>query len=132
MNWSDIPSRHPRTLHVANLESSDYDPSADREATIDPDKADVISSLMWDTQVGEGAQHFPVLDLDIPAYLLPSSTEGHSHLYLDVQLDDARFWALCDALAEAGILEPGYVSACKARGYTSVRLPWVKKAEVSA
>ena len=66
MNWSDIPSQHPRTLHVANLESSDYDPSADREATIDPDKADVISSLMWDTQVGDGAQHFPVLDLDIP------------------------------------------------------------------
>ena len=48
MNWSDIPSRHPRTLHVANLDSSDY------------------------------------------------------------------------------------VSACKARGYTSVRLLWVKKAEVSA
>ena len=72
MNWSDIPSQLPRTLHVANLDrlAGDYNPDADRAVTTNVDEANVISS--------------------------------------------------------------GYVAACKARGYTSVRLPWVKKAEVSA
>lgn len=132
MNWSDIPSQIPRTLHVANLDSDEYNAASDQKATIDPDEADLISSLMWGTQAGASALHFPVLDIDIPAYLVPSSTEGNSHLYLDVRLSDDQMWKLCDLLAEVGILQPGYVSACKARGYTSVRLPWVKKAEVSA
>ncbi len=131
MNWSDIPSQIPRTLHVANLDrlGGDYNPDADRAVTTDLDEANVISSIGTDVIFG---YHYPVLDLDIPAHLVPSSTPGNSHLYIDVALTADQMWTLCDALAEVGILQPGYVSACKARGYTSVRLPWVKKAEVSA
>lgn len=132
MNWSDLPSQRPRTLHVANLGTDGYDPSGDRRATTALDEANVISSLMLDTQSGESALHFPVFDIDIPAFLVPSSTEGNTHLYLDVQIADEQYWRLCEVLVECGILQPGYVSACKARGYTSVRLPWVKKSEVSA
>ena len=129
MNWSDLPSQEPRTLHVAELEPnrSDYNPAADRATTTDIAVANVISSIATD---GTGL-HYPVLDLDIPAHLVPSSTPGNTHLYIDLPLTPESLWAICDALAEAGVLQPGYVAACKARGYTSVRLPWVKKAEVT-
>ena len=126
-----LPSDMPRTLHVANLATTDYDPSGrDRPAIDDPSEANVISSIRRGG--GNPTTHYPVLDLDIPAYLVPSSTPGHSHLYLDVELLDADYWALCDVLATYGILEPGYVSACKERGYTSVRLPWVRKEEAES
>jgi hypothetical protein len=71
--------------------------------------------------------HRPVLDIDFPAALIPSSTPGHFHLYLDKQLTTTQYMKLLDALAESGIIERGYASVSEARGYTSARLPWVKK-----
>ena len=113
------PSPAPRTTHAARLgEGYQGKPTP---APIED--ANIISSNASD---GSG-KHYPVLDLDFPVTLVPSSTPGHFHLYLDRPVDEGSYWKLCDALAEAGLLEPGYVSACKERGYTSVRLPWVKK-----
>ena len=71
--------------------------------------------------------HRPVLDLDFPAVVVPSSTAGHGHLYLDKVLTWSQYVKLLEVLAEVGILEPGYVSASIAREFTSVRLPWVRK-----
>lgn len=125
-----LPSTAPRTLHIANLAGDDYQHGGqDRPVTDDLDAANVVSSISSDSDSELGPVfHYPVLDIDIPAALVPSSTPGHFHLYLDHGMPDADYWELCDALAKAGILQPGYVSACKSRGYTSVRLPWVKKA----
>lgn len=71
--------------------------------------------------------HAPVLDLDFPAYLVPSSTPGHSHLYLERPMSEDQYFALLTALGEAGILEKGYVNACIARGFSVVRTPWTTK-----
>lgn len=71
--------------------------------------------------------HMPVLDLDVPATLLPSSTPGHSHLFLDRRIFWDDYVNLLDALAACGLVEAGYVRVSKARGYTAVRLPWVRK-----
>lgn len=71
--------------------------------------------------------HRPVLDLDFPAHVVPSSTPGHGHLYLDKVLKWSDYVKVLEVLGEVGILEPGYVSASIAREFTSVRLPWVKK-----
>lgn len=73
------------------------------------------------------AVHKPVLDIDVPVMLIPSSTEGHSHLYIDKSVSWDAYCKLLDALVECGIVERGYVQAAKNRGFTSVRLPWVKK-----
>ena len=126
-----LPSSAPRTLHVANLAGNDYEEGGqDRAITDDPEAANVISSIRRGDKPGTSwARHLPVLDIDIPAILVPSSTPGHSHLYLDVEMPESTFWKLCDALAEVGVLQHGYVIACKSRGYTSVRLPWIKKSE---
>lgn len=133
MSAHQLPSTAPRTLHIANLAGDDYQQGGeDRPATDDLDAANVVSSIAsWGKPGQPWSRHYPVLDLDIPAHLVPSSTPGHSHLYLDVEIDDEGYWTLCDALANAGILQPGYVSACKSRGYTSVRLPWIRKEAAS-
>jgi hypothetical protein len=72
-------------------------------------------------------RHRVVLDLDMPAQLVESTTPGHFHLYIDKELTWAAYLALLFALQKAGIIERGYLRASRARGYTAVRLPWVRK-----
>lgn len=95
---------------------------AERVLTTDTDQANVITSRVDGTDL-----HKPVLDLDLPATLLPSSTPGHFHLLIDKAMTWEAYEALLHALADAGLVEPGYVSASQSRGYTAVRLPWVRK-----
>lgn len=86
-----------------------------------PDDAEVVSSEIY------GGLHCPVLDIDIPAFLIPSSTPGHSHLYIDHPMKWRKYKRLLRALARAGIVEKGYVKASIYRKHTAVRVPWVKK-----
>lgn len=73
--------------------------------------------------------HRPVLDLDFEAELIPSSTPGHYHLYLDKQIPKQTYFNLLRALADAGIIERGFADCAIERGATSVRLPWIKKGD---
>jgi hypothetical protein len=91
-----------------------------------PADADLVISLLPD------GRHAPVLDLDLPHRLVPSTTEGHSHLYLDVPMSWRQYKRLLKALAKAGVLEQGYVEASLYRRHTAVRMPWVKKAAPQA
>lgn len=87
--------------------------------------AHLITSMPED---GDHSYMLPVIDLDVPCRLIPSSTEGHFHLYIDQQVPAVAFWNMLDAMADAGLVEPGYVSASREREFTAVRLPWIKKA----
>lgn len=88
-----------------------------------PEKAVLVTSAL-----DEGMKyHAPVIDLDLPCMLVPSTTPGHYHLYIDQIIPQEKFWKLLDALVEADLVEPGYASASKARGYSAVRAPHVKK-----
>lgn len=71
--------------------------------------------------------HAPVLDLDFPCRLVPSTTDGHYHLYLDKPMSWEDYTALLQILMVVGILEEGYVSAALKRKSTFVRAPWEKK-----
>lgn len=86
--------------------------------------ANLVSSLRRDTFI---ERHAVILDLDVPAYLVPSSTEGHSHLYIDVKCSREDYFNLLHALADCGVIEEGYARASEAKGATFLRLPWVKK-----
>ncbi len=105
-----------------------YDAQTGRYATQDLDEAQVITSRV--DVVGE-ATHKLIIDLDLPAQLIPSSTPGHFHLYVDKEIPDAAWQTLMYALAAAGLIEPGYMRASIARGFTAVRLPWVKKPDAT-
>lgn len=71
--------------------------------------------------------HLPVIDIDFPAKLVPSTTPGHFHLYLDRPVEWDKYLAVLNAMADAGLVEPGYASCSKARGASFVRKPGVKK-----
>lgn len=109
-----------------------YEGPSGRYDTEDLAEAQVTTSLVaatWDPACPAAPMHRPVLDLDFPAQLIPSSTPGHFHLYLDREVEHEKYMRLLDALADCGLLEDGYRNASQDRGYTAVRLPWVKKPE---
>jgi hypothetical protein len=89
-----------------------------------PVDANVVSSNYLNP---EGDTHRPVLDIDFPAKLIPSSTPGHFHLYLDRSMPWADYEKFLRVCGEVGILEPGYVSVSVERKHTAVRVPWLKK-----
>ena len=110
-----------------------YDAGDIRErADVDHDEANAVSSRIRNDDYDfslEPDRHVIALDLDIPAYLIPSSTEGHSHLYIDVP-DGVRhddYMELITLLGRIGVLEDGYVAVSLKRGFTDLRLPWVAK-----
>lgn len=117
----------------------DYEPGIDREEA-DLEKSNVVSSIIKPepnfspiSSDGRGghARHVVAIDLDIPAHLVPSSTPGHSHLYIEVKggIPHHRYMALLSALADAGVIERGYADVSIARGHSDLRLPWVRKGQ---
>lgn len=72
-------------------------------------------------------KHKPVLDLDIAHYYGESTTPGHAHLILNVELDWKDYVELLRVLEKCKILEPGYVAVAISRGESWMRTPWVKK-----
>ena len=73
--------------------------------------------------------HRPVLDIDFPAALVPSTTPGHFHLYLDRALSWDDYEKLLRVLAEVGIIEQGYANVSIERRHTAVRVPWIRKGQ---
>lgn len=92
-----------------------------------------IAEANVSTSIREDAEdrHALLLDLDVPAWLVPSSTEGHSHLYVDVSIPTSTYFRLLDALADAEVIQRGFANSSKHRGGTALRLPWVKKPTLS-
>ena len=123
-------SRFPHKLFKIKRWGSGYGSKAtpdEREEVSSMADADIITS-----QIENSKMHTIMLDLDVPAKLIRSTTAGHSHLYIDVPVCWPRYKLLLEALALAGVLEPAYVEHSKTKGFTALRLPWVKKEERSS
>lgn len=100
----------------------EYDDST-REMTDDIEEAEIVTSMCQD----EDAKHIVALDIDFPVYVVPSTTPGHNHLYIEKKLTKIQLTTLLQTLAEVGIIEEGYRDSSIKRGYTCLRLPWIKK-----
>lgn len=74
-----------------------------------------------------GALHKPCIDIDHPARLLPSSTEGHFHLYFDKAVTWENYVKLLQTLVDCGLLSQFNFDRSIRRGMTHVRCPWIKK-----
>lgn len=112
-------------------DNEEYEPGIDRESSFlegEP-QANVISSELRSTWLKN--RHHIAVDIDREAWLVPSSTERHSHLYVNmgagIPWDDYVAWL--EASAKIGLLEKGYVQVSVKRGHTDLRLPWVSKAD---
>lgn len=121
--YGGIPGTVCRALRTGVDFTTDYSNGGDRtgKPTNSAEHADLVTSL------GPEGAHYPVLDIDYPATLVPSTTPGHFHLYLDQAVPWWKYKIVLRALAFAGLIEPGYDRASRRRGFTAVRPPHVKK-----
>lgn len=111
-------------FHVATLN----DPAAATEVRVPASlrEANLVSSARTD------GLHAPTLDIDSSAHLVPSSTPGHFHLYLDRPVTWRDYRRVLRALHRAGYIDDGVYWRSLDRGATFLRLPWVKKTDQEA
>lgn len=94
---------------------------------------------------GEPKWHLPCFDVDVPfdtaslhlvnnefgAFIapnwIPSTTEGHHHVYIDHPYEFTDYCNRLQRLVDLGIVEEGYLRSTERRGSTMVRLPHVRK-----
>jgi hypothetical protein len=84
-------------------------------------KANLVSSKT------EDGQHMPIIDLDFPHQYVPSTQEGHGHLYLNVPISRWRWHALMWGLFLGNQIELGYFVWSLRRGGNFVRTETTKK-----
>lgn len=132
-SWVDFKAdyRENRETEVSRMENANAISSMMRAFKRRPYKPGELTS--WGAEPEPGDEKFvrvhkPVLDLDIDAALIPSSTEGHWHLMLDVEMETEAYFELLRALAKAGVIEENYADVCINRhNATWIRTPWTKK-----
>ena len=93
------------------------------------DEANIVTSKWYESRVGNVSMHKLFLDLDIEHLYVPSSTPGHGHLMINVDLDEKDLKELVALLVKLNVLSPGSLGQLVTRGANSLRLPWIKKAE---
>lgn len=87
----------------------------------EPEKANLVGSRIHNNI------HLPVFDIDYEARLIPSTTEGHYHLYLDQPCTWRQYRRVLKAMAKAGIVQPGFAKMSIRRKQAFLRPPGVKK-----
>lgn len=101
-----------------------YDMGADRW----PDPAGNLVS----SHIVGSKKHAPVLDIDVPVRLVPSTSPGHTHLYVDIPMPRWRMMFMLFGLYCAGVLEMGNFWWSFRRGATFVRTQDVQKTEAES
>jgi len=132
--WDRIPKSFygNKTVRADIKGTSATDPGSDSWEAREIDSANMITSLIEDGGWTPSDYHKPLLDIDYGAELVPSSTPGHYHLYLDTAVPKDAYFRFLQAAMEAGIIQKGFYDGAVRRGATSVRLPWVKKHDLKA
>jgi hypothetical protein len=116
------------TYAVENLGKYDAVDAENGEPVEDRQPAPLAESNVISSRIGGTSRHRIMLDLDIPATLIPSSTPGHSHLYIETApIRWPDYHRLLEALAACGVIEHGYAGASIDREATMLRLPWIRK-----
>lgn len=93
-----------------------------------PEHANLVSSQVFYDEQKLTAYHTPIIDLDIPAQLIPSTTPGHSHLFIDKLLTDEQYDKLLRVLVEVGIVQKGILDLqWETDKMTCARLPGIIK-----
>jgi hypothetical protein len=120
-----------RRFFKADLEKETPDyRNPPREAVQEKD-GNLVGSLVRGKLGNASSIHMPVLDIDFPAELIPSSTPGHFHLYLNKEITWNSYYQLLSSLSDAGIIEEGYMRAAHHHGGTFVRKPGIYKENTS-
>jgi hypothetical protein len=102
------PALSTKTVRDLDTASSDYN---------------LITSFVQGAPVThpDATLHAPVLDLDIPCELIPSTQPGHWHLYINKPITWEKYRLLLNGLRSADLIEKGYYDSAVSRKYTAVR-----------
>lgn len=103
---------------VPHIDSHTYD-SAERVES--GEGANLIASECDD------GMHAPIFDLDYGAYLIPSSTPGNSHLYIEKKITWAQYENILKAFEAAGLIQEGWVRTARRDKRAYLRLPHIRK-----
>jgi hypothetical protein len=87
----------------------------------DEKRANCVGSLLVD------GRHAPAIDIDLPCRLVPSTTLGCFHLYIDHPTSWFRYRVMLWAMWKAGFVQKGYYKVSVKRKNTFLRMPGVKK-----
>ena len=90
-------------------------------AVPDEDDAELVSSE------GTDGLHYPVIDLDFECELVPSSTPGHYHLYINEGISWERYIRLLEGFLEAGLIQKGWFDEARKDKRTYVRRKGIYK-----
>lgn len=107
-----------RRFKVPHIDSHSYDGAIRAEAA---DGANLISSECDD------GMHAPMFDLDFGAYLIPSSTQGNNHLYIEKKITWAQYENILKAFEAAGLVQEGWVRSARRDKRAYLRLPNIRK-----
>ena len=118
-----VPSRFKHVFYNVELRSDRYGMDYEVRPECKAVDATVVSSELDE----ERGIHTPMLDIDIPARLIESSTPGHSHLYIDKEMTWRQYKRLLRALMKAGIIEENYYKESVRRKASHLRPPWIEK-----
>jgi hypothetical protein len=99
------------------------------DVDLEVDSPDSADAAVWSSLIAHGpdGMHSVMLDIDHRAAVIPTSTPGHHHLYIDVAVPWDKYLRLMEVMADCGLVEPGYVEASRQRGASYLRLPWISK-----
>jgi hypothetical protein len=98
----------------------------DPRRRVNREEANLVGSLT------EDGTHMPTLDIDHPAMLSPSSSAGHSHLFIDVAMSWRAYRRVLRALYLGGVIGRNAYWRSLDRGSSFVRPPGVYKSEDEA
>ena len=127
--WAKI-ERPEALLTSANAISSRIKDDEREKAVMDTFEFSPEHGIIKVANAGESRfeeEHQVVLDIDWPAMLLDSSTEGHHHLIIQKPMGWEDYKKLLKVMGEVGLLEEGYVEASINRHGSYIRTPWSKK-----
>lgn len=110
--------------------ADDGNPDYLRDKAVRSSDANLVSSrIAGGTEANPDGQdlHAPAIDIDLPCRIVPSSTPGHGHLYIDFPMPWRDYELLLRTMAMVGLVEPGYADASIAHGASFLRKPGVKR-----
>ena len=88
--------------------------------------ADHKNATLVTSETTDGT-HMVTVDIDHECMLIPSTSPGKYHLYINVEMTKRKYFSLLNALVSAGIVEPGYYAHSLRRGRSFLRYPGVTK-----
>lgn len=111
----------------AALDSTDSD-TGTSPVRFDAQESPNVMTSMLDDRGSDSALHVVTLDIDWPVSVIATSTPGHAHLLIDSPpIPHETYMKLLDVLEEAKLIGKGYARHSRDRGFTTVRLPHVRK-----